>query len=277
MTTGGALRVGLAQVDSRLGDLDENLARHLARIEEARAAGVELLVFPELSLTGYRLLHLTPRLALAPQRSPHVARLAAAAAGMTVVVGLVEEDENGTLHNSALVLQEGAVVHTHRKVYLPTYGIFQEERFFARGRSLGLVPIAGGKLGVLICEDLWHAELARRMALGGAKLIVVPSVSPGRVGPGPVPENSDTWEVLTRSTALLNTCWVAYCSRVGWEEGSFYPGGSHLVRPGGEVAARAPFLEEHLLVAEVDLREADRLRFRLPLLDDERTDVVGPA
>jgi len=130
---------------------------------------------------------------------------------------------------------------------------------------------------VLICEDLWHPELARRLAAGGAKLLVVPSASPGRIGPGPVPESADTWEVLTRAAAIHNTLWVVYCNRVGWEEGSFYSGGSHVVRPGGEVLARAPYVEEHLLVADLDLREADRLRWRLPLLDDERTDIEGPA
>ncbi len=275
--TSGALRVGLAQVDSRLGDLDENLERHLARIAEARDAGVDLLVFPELSLTGYRLLHLTPRVALRPHGAPQLARLAEAAGGMTLVVGMVEEDELGSLHNSAVVLQGGAIAHIHRKVYLPTYGIFQEERFFGRGRRLGLVAIAGSHMGVLICEDLWHPELARRLAVGGAKLLVVPSASPGRIGPGPVPESSDTWEVLTRAAALYNTCWVVYCNRVGWEEGSFYSGGSHVVRPGGEVMARAPYVDEHLLMADLDLREADRLRWRLPLLEDERSDVEGPA
>jgi predicted amidohydrolase len=164
----------------------------------------------------------------------------------------------------------------HRKLYLPTYGIFQEERFFGAGRRLDLLPLPWGLTGVLICEDLWHPELARRLAAAGARLIIVPSVSPGRIGAGDLPETHALWEMLTRTTALLDTCWVAYCGRVGWEEGSFYPGGSHIVRPGGELEERAPILEEHLLVAEIDLRDADRLRWRLPLLDDERFDIEGP-
>jgi predicted amidohydrolase len=128
----------------------------------------------------------------------------------------------------------------------------------------------------LICEDLWHPELARRLAVAGAKLLIVPSAGPGRIGPGNDPASHGSWETLTRATSLLDTCWVVYCNRVGWEEGSFYPGGSHIVRPGGEVFAQAPFLDEHLLVAEIDLREADRLRWRLPLLEDERNDIEGP-
>jgi len=198
---------------------------------------------------------------------------------MSVVLGLVEEDARGVLHNSALLLGPGGAPRfVHRKLYLPTYGIFQEERFFGRGRRLALPEQAfgGARWGILICEDLWHPHLASRLAAAGAKLLVVLSASPGRIGAGALPESTDSWETLTRSTALVNTCWVLYCNRVGWEEGSFYPGDSHVVRPGGEVARRAPLLEEHLLVAEIDLRDADRLRWRLPILDDERGDVAGP-
>ena len=270
-------KIGLAQIDSRLGDVDRNAERHLDWIARAREAGVDLLVFPELSLTGYRLLHLTSRVAL-PASSPVLQRLAEAAGPMRVVVGFVEEGESG-LHNSAVLLgggELGRVGALHRKLYLPTYGIFQEERFFRAGRRLDTVDLPWGKAGVLICEDLWHPELARRLAAAGARLLIVPSAGPGRIGAGDAPDSHEAWETLTRATALLTTCWVLYCNRVGWEEGSFYAGGSHVVRPGGEVSDRAPFLDEHLLLAEIDLRDSDRLRWRLPLLDDERFDIEGP-
>ena len=273
------LTVGLAQIDCRLGDLEANLERHLEWIERARAQGVDLLVFPELSLTGYRLLHLTSRVALS-RRSPLLERLAQAAGPMSVVAGFVEESDRGVLHNSAALLSGGAVRHVHRKLYLPTYGIFQEVRFFRAGKRLDLAElpsgVSGNLAGLLICEDLWHPELARRLAVAGARLLIVPSAGPGRIGAGPDPASHESWELVTRTTALLSPCWILYCNRVGWEEGSFYPGGSHVVRPGGEVEARAPFLDEHLLVTEIDLREADRTRWRTPLLEDERTDIVGP-
>jgi predicted amidohydrolase len=269
------LTVGLAQIDSRLGEVDANLEKHLAWIERARAQGVDLLVFPELSLTGYRLLHLTTRVAMA-LGSPALERLAEAARPMTVLAGFVEASDHGVLHNSAVLLSGGAPVLTHRKLYLPTYGIFQEERFFRAGKRIDLAALPWGQAGVLICEDLWHPEVARRLAVAGAKLILVPSAGPGRIGGGPDPVSHESWEMLTRTISLLDTCWVVYCNRVGWEEGAFYAGGSHIVRPGGEVLARAPFLDEHLLVAEIDLREADRLRWRLPLLEDERNDILGP-
>ncbi len=276
------LTVGLAQIDCRLGDVEFNVDRHLAWIERARARGVDLLVFPELSLTGYRLLHLTSRVALAPD-SPVLERLAEAARPLSVVAGFVEKSDRGVLHNSAVLLSGppgppgSTALHIHRKLYLPTYGLFQEERFFRPGRRIDLARLAWGPAGVLICEDLWHPELARRLAAAGARLLIVTSAGPGRVGSGDAPATHESWEMLTRSTALLNTCWVLYCNRVGWEEGSFYTGGSHVVRPGGEVECRAPFLDEDLLVAEIDLHDADRLRWRLPLLEDERNDIEGPT
>ena len=277
MTESAATRltVGLAQIDCQLGDVEANLESHLEWIERARAQGVDLLVFPELSLTGYRLLHLTSRVALT-RRSPLLERIAKAAGPMSVVVGFVEESDRGVLHNSAALLSGGAVRHVHRKLYLPTYGIFQEVRFFRAGRRLDLADLPWGRSGLLICEDLWHPELARRLAVAGARLLIVPSAGPGRIGAGPDPASHESWELVTRTTALLSPCWIVYCNRVGWEEGSFYPGGSHVVRPGGEVEARAPFLDEHLLVTEIDLREADRTRWRTPLLEDERPDILGP-
>src|SRR6185295_3921986 len=153
--TGTVLRLGLAQIDCHLGDVERNAARHLDWIERAREAGVDLLVFPELSLTGYRLLHLTPRVAL-PLGSPVLTRLAEAAGPMRVVAGFVEEGERGVLHNSAALLGGGGPVQVHRKLYLPTYGIFQEERFFGAGRRLETFALPGGTAGLLICEDLWH-------------------------------------------------------------------------------------------------------------------------
>lgn len=274
-TGAGILRVGLAQTDSRLGDVADNLERHLRWIGQARDRGVDLLVFPELSLTGYRLFHLTARVAL-PASAPELRRLAEAAGSMAVVVGFVEESDQGILHNTSAVLVHDRPHLLHRKLYLPSYGIFQDVRFVRPGRRLDLARLPWGQTGVLICEDLWHPELARRLAAAGSRLLVVPSAGPGRVGAGELPANHESWELLTRSTALVNTCWVLYCNRVGWEEGAFYPGASHIVRPGGDILERAPVLEEHLLVADIDLREADRLRWRLPLVADERRDIEGP-
>src|SRR5260370_22109454 len=129
---------------------------------------------------------------------------------MAVVVGFVEEDYLGALYNSAALLRHGHPTFVHRKIYLPTYGIFQEQRFLAAGRRLELAPLPWGRAGVLICEDMWHPELARRLALGGTKLLLVPSAAPGRIGGGEAPQSAESWDVLTPSPALLNTCCVVY-------------------------------------------------------------------
>lgn len=277
MSMSQQMRVGLAQIDSRLGALDANLEKHLEWMARARQDGVDLLVFPELSLTGYRLLHLTSQMARRVEHSAAIDALVEATGEMHVVVGLVEIGDAGQLHNTLLWLHGGRVLHRHRKLYLPTYGIFQERRFMSPGRRLDLVPGLRPPIGALICEDLWHPHLAHRLAAAGARLLVVTSASPGRLDAGPEPASQRDWEALTRSTALTATSWVVYCNRCGWEEGSFYSGGSHVVRPGGEIVARAAFLEEELLVVDLDLPEADRLRWRLPLLSDHRDDIEGPG
>ena len=141
------LTVGLAQIDCRLGAVEANLERHLEWIAKARERQVELLLFPELSLTGYRLLHLTSRVAMRPDESPIIQRLLEAAGDMSVVVGLVEEGREGFLYNSAVLLHRGEIAHVHRKLYLPTYGIFQEGRFFGQGERLDLAPVNGQVLG----------------------------------------------------------------------------------------------------------------------------------
>lgn len=270
------LTVGLAQIDSRLGDVDANLDKHLDRIERARSEGVELLLFPELSLTGYRLLHLTSRVATRLDESAALSRLLHAVGDMRVVVGLVERGDQGVLFNSGLLLHEGRIDHVHRKLYLPTYGIFQEGRFMGAGHRLALVQGIEPPAGLIICEDLWHPHLARELALAGAQMLLVTSASPGRIGSGSIPASQEDWQAMTRSTALINTMWVLYCNRAGWEEGSFYTGGSHIVRPGGEIYRRARFFKEELLVATIDLTEVDRLRWRLPLLREQRRDIEGP-
>ncbi len=270
-----ALRIGLAQIDCKLGDRAANLDRHIEWIEKARKEGVELLAFPELSLTGYRLLHLTSRMALRAD-APEVLRLAEAAGDMAVVFGMVEEDAAGVLYNSAVLVRGGRVEHVHRKLYLPTYGIFQEGRFFGPGERLEPAPIADRRFGLLICEDLWHPGLARSLAIAGMKILLVISAGPGRIGADEEPASQESWELLTRSTALVNTCWVLYVNRAGWEEGSFYAGGSHVVRPGGELVQSAAVLDEDLLITDIDPREVDRLRWRLPLVRNVRGDIEGP-
>ncbi len=156
MTT---LKIALAQINTKLGEVESNLQKHLEFIEEARKNNVDLITFPELSLTGYFLQDLTPSVAQVPSSDdPYFRQLLDASEGMDIVVGFVEDDERHRFYISSAYLSHGDVLHIHRKVYLPTYGLFDEGRFFAWGDRVRAFDTPLGRFGILICEDFWHAS-----------------------------------------------------------------------------------------------------------------------
>jgi predicted amidohydrolase len=159
MASTGRLRVGVAQIDCRLADLAHNRQTHLDHIQEARAAGLELLVFPELSLTGYSLGPRVPEVAMA-RHAPLVQELAAAAGDMTVVFGFVEEGPGALFYNASAIVRAGQVLHVHRKLNLPSYGRLDEGKLFAQGLQVEAIDLqAPWKAGLLICADLWNPAL----------------------------------------------------------------------------------------------------------------------
>ena len=174
------LRITLAQIAPRLGDVDANLARHAEIIATAREAGAGLVVFPELGLTGYLLQDLAGEVAMRLD-DPRLAALAAETAGCSAVVSFVEESGDHRLFIAAALLEDGRIRHVHRKIHLPTYGLFDERRFFAPGDALRAVPSRlGVGVGLAVCEDFWHLGTAHVLALDGAQLLVNVSSSPGR-------------------------------------------------------------------------------------------------
>jgi predicted amidohydrolase len=271
------LRVGLAQIAPRLGEVDENLARHQQLIADARAQDVGLLVFPELGLTGYLLSDLNAEVAMAPS-DPRLAELATAAGEMSVVVGFVEESADRQLFIAAALLEEGGVRHVYRKCYLPNYGLFDERRFFGAGDQLRAVDSRlAVRLGISICEDFWHLPAPFLLALDGAQVLINVSSSPGRdvaatqdLGLG----TASSWRTLLRAYAMLTTSFVVYVNRVGVEESITFWGGSEVIDPAGESVLRAPFHDEGLFVTEIDLAALRRERIALPLLRDERPELV---
>ncbi len=268
--------LALAQINTRLGVPEANLEKHLAYIREAQAAGSDLLVFPELSLTGYVLQDLAPEVAHRPVADdPLFAPLLAASRALDLVVGFVEEGPRHRFYIAAAYLSQGEVVHVHRKVYLPTYGLFDEGRFFAWGDEVRAFDTRFGRLGMLICEDFWHASPPYLLWLDGAEALLLTSASPGRgLSAAPQLESARWVEHINRAYASLFTVFVAHANRVGFEDGLHFWGGSTLFDPAGDLLAQAPYDEETLLLQEVDLRELHRVRARLPLLRDERTALV---
>ncbi len=273
------LTIGLAQTAPKLGDVQANLARHLELIAEAAAQGVQLLLFPELSLTGYNLQDLVHEVALPPQADdPVFAQLLAASTQheMDIAVGFVEEDRRHRFYIAQAYLSAGKVLHVHHKVYLPTYGLFDEGRYFAWGDTVRAFDTRFGRVGMLICEDFWHASPPYLLWLDGADVLLLHSASPGR-GLDEAPElSSARWvELVNRAYASLFTDYVIHCNRVGFEDGLNFWGGSSVADPNGEFVLHAPYFDEVLSVHTIDLNQLHRTRSRLPLLRDERTALVG--
>ena len=174
----------MAQIAPRLGDREWNFRLHLEQIRAARAADADLVVFPELSLTGYFLRDMVPDVAIRAD-GPEIEELLAAAGRTAVVVGFVEESPRHRFYNAALYAEGGRVVHVHRKVYLPTYGLFDEQRYFAAGDRIRAFDTAGfGRVGILICEDFWHLSAAAIMQAEEVDVLVVRGqlARPGRPG-----------------------------------------------------------------------------------------------
>jgi predicted amidohydrolase len=267
------LNLGLAQINTVLGDPTANLAKHLEIIEQARQANVELLVFPELSLTGYVLQDLVSNVAHHPSEDDPIFRpLLEASQALDIVVGFVDEDQRHRFYIGAAYLSKGQAVHIHHKVYLPTYGLFDEGRFFAWGDAVRAFDTRFGRLGMLICEDFWHASPPYLLWLDGADLLLFMSASPGRgLTAEPVLESTRWVEHINQAYASLFTTFIAHANRAGYEDGLNFWGGSTVFDPNGELLARAPYHEEALVVQELDLNQLHRTRARLPLLRDERT------
>ena len=277
------LRIALAQIAPRLGLLDENLAAHHALIDQARANGAGLVVFPELGLTGYLLQDLAAEVAMRLD-DPRLLALAAATAGKasapgpSAIVSFVEESADHRLFIAVALLEDGRVRHVQRKLFLPTYGLFDERRFFAPGDRLRTTDSRlGVRIGVAVCEDFWHLGVPQLLALDGAQVLVNVSSSPGRdlaslneVGLG----TATSWRTLLRTYAQLTTSFVVFVNRVGVDESISFWGGSEVIGPNGEAIFSAPLFDEGLYFADIDLADVRRERIALPLLRDERLELA---
>ncbi len=270
------VRIALAQIAPRLGALDENLARHHDLLGQAREQAADLVVFPELGLTGYLLQDLAGEVAMR-RDDPRLAGLAAATEGLSAVISFVEESPDHRLFISAGLFEDGELRHVHRKLFLPTYGLFDERRFFAAGDALRAVPSRLGLgIGIGVCEDFWHLAVPQLLALDGAQILINVSSSPGRdlaatneVGLG----TATSWRTLMRTYAQLTTSFVVFCNRVGVEESISFWGGSEVIAPTGEVIFDAPLYDEGLYTVDVSLADIRRERIVLPLLRDERPEL----
>jgi predicted amidohydrolase len=274
--SGGRLRVAVAQIEPVLGNLKANVSLHADWIRRAIRRGADLVVFPELSLTGYLLQDLVPEVALPLETiDTRLRPLLDLSRRIAVVAGFVEETPGHRYHNSALFLEGGRVRHVHRKVYLPTYGMFDEGRFFAAGDRLQAFSTPLGRMGILICEDFWHPSTSLVMAQDGADYLVVLSAGPTEGMDRRGLAVHATWKNLARVTAQMQTLYVIYANRVGFEDGINFSGGSCVIDPAGETLQEAVLLQEELVVCDLPRASLRRARTLLPLLRDERLPVLA--
>jgi predicted amidohydrolase len=264
-------RLTIAQINPTLGNVGANLAQHVTAIEAALAAGSQLVVFPELSLTGYFLKDQTAELAR-PIDSPELRKLCTLSKRISIAVGFVELAADGRIYNSVAFLEDGQVLHVHRKVHLVTYGMFDEMREFASGQDFTAFHSKLGRFGLMICEDVWHVSSGYQHFLDGVDAMLIPSCSPGR-GIGNASSELDStriWRTLLEAHALLFQTWVVYCNRVGWEDGVFFWGGSRVLDPFGKQLGLIEGIEPGSLAARITSHELRRARVATPLLRDSK-------
>lgn len=272
--TESALTVGLAQIDPALGDVERNLAKHRQWVQKGKDAGANLLVFPELSLTGYFLRDLVAETAITLD-GPRMKELRALSSELDVVLGAVIEEPDHRYFNASLYLSRGELVHVHRKVYLPTYGMFDEQRYLASGDRFRSFQTPYGRMGILVCEDIWHLSSAYILSLEGVDVIICPSASPGRgVTTDERLGTAESYNLVCRTYAQFLTTFFLYCNRVGYEDGANFWGGSMAIGPNGDIIAKYEDADEALVVATLDLGELRRQRLANPLLRDERVELT---
>ncbi len=279
------MRIALAQIDCRLGNIPANLATHGTALRAARDAGADFTLFPELSLTGYRLRSSINRAMLTEAALEDAAgRLCAEdalGADQYCAFGCVELSERLVIHNTTLLVQgcTPAPLFRHRKVYLPNYGMFEEQRYMHPGDRFRTVDItlkdgATWRVGILCCEDAWHDSAWLIMQARGADLVLVPSASPGRGVESDRLGSQQSWHGVLRTQAEFCGCYVAHCNRVGFEDDIHFWGGSALFSPTGEIVAEAKLMDPDLLICELDKRVLTRARIATPLIADENWDLT---
>lgn len=269
-----AFLAACAQFTPIKADVPRNLDRIVEFALTAHQEGCELVVFPETITSAYFLEGGVLESSLkADQLAAEIGKRfdGRLERPIDLLIGFYEND-NGHLYNSAAYVEVGQggarLIHVYRKFFLPTYGVFDEERFVSRGREIGVFDSRLGRMAVLICEDVWHSVLSALCALNGAQMVLVPSASPARGFSGEQIGNLDRYMRMLRAISEEHGVYCLNAQLIGFEGGKGFVGGSMMVDPSGRIYAQGPVQEEHLLVAPVDLDLVDIQRSQFPLISD---------
>lgn len=269
------MKVAVAQTTAVLGDIEKNIEHHLEFCDKAIKNKADMIVFPELSLTGYTVKDLNFELSLNLKRTKVLDKLKAKSKKIAIVCGLVEEDENFAIYNSGVFFSDGEIKFVHRKIYPPTYGLFEELRYFTRGKECKAHETKFGKIGLLVCEDMWHISLPYTVAMDGAQIIVGIAVSPTRLAINH--DKFKNYEVNSQqhcAYARLLSSYFIFSNRVGFEDGVNFWGGSEVIDPFGNVIAAAKLFDEDIIYAEINTEEVKRARHQARHFLDEDLDLT---
>jgi predicted amidohydrolase len=206
--------------------------------------------------------------------SPEMQKLVQLAGDMDLVVGFVEHSPEHILYNSAAYITASNLHFLHRKVYLPTYGMFDEARYFGQGQMIRSFPTRFGQMGILICEDIWHSSAPYLLTQDGAQVIIVSSNAPARNVTGSGLGSQETWYSLLKTHATLNGMYILFANRVGSEDGVTFFGGSTVIDPFGQIEKQAPLFQENLVIVDIDMDKVKKARFQMPILRDENLDLT---
>ena len=262
------VNVALAQISCKVGDKDHNIRKIEQYVKQAKKKQANLIVFPELALTGYVCRDLVYELA-EPIPGPSVHRLEAIAKreNMHIVLGMLEKSSKAkaVLHNTAVLISPKGFSGKYQKMHLPTHSVFEEKRYFRGGYQTPVFDTSIGKLGLIICYDVFFPEITRLLRLKGAQLVICISASPS--------VRRGFFEVLTTARALENTMFLAYVNLVGIEDGLQFWGGSRMIAPSGKIFAQARYDEEDMVVTQIDYSDMDRVEVFVPMLRDLRPEL----
>ncbi|MBN1470039.1 MAG: nitrilase [Fusobacteriaceae bacterium] len=262
------MKVCLAQIKPTLGNVKKNLEIMCSNIEKAIEEENNVIVFPELSLTGYLVKDMVQSIAITRKTVPQ--ELLEYSKKIGIIFGAVEEDdEDFRFYNSAFYLEDGEVKHVHRKVYLPTYGLFDEFRYFSKGDKFRAFDTKYGRFGILICEDAFHPSSSYILNEDGCQYMFMLANSPSRGGQGDKPSNLIIWETLAKTYSSLYGMYIVFSHRVGYEDGVNFAGQSKVFSPSGEIKMQLSLFEEDFQSIVLDRAEIRRARIYTPTNKNE--------
>lgn len=261
-------RIAIGQIPSLQGEIEYNLGLMEAKVDEAAKAGVSLLVFPELALTGYVVDKRFSDLAIGLE-SETMDRLRELSRKIDIVTGFIEETPRHIFHNSAVHLSGGEILHVHRKIYLPTYGMFDERRYYGAGWDVAAYDTSDIRVAMLVCGDAWHLSLPYLAAHRGADLIIVIAAS-STTGLADTTPCDWAWKAMCSSYALTLSCFVVFANLANAENGDYdFWGGSFICAPDGSTIAESKIANTDLVACEVDPDVLRSQRIRLPFRRDD--------